>query len=99
MIPTSEELVALIWSQLWQVTVLIVAVALLARLFFRNKPHMAYLLWMLVVVKCITPPLWSSPTGLFSWIQAEQIAQRLKSYARVIRQLEKSNQKTQEDQA
>jgi hypothetical protein len=31
--------------------------------------------------------------------EAEQIAQRLKSYARVIRQLEKSKQKTQEDQA
>jgi bla regulator protein BlaR1 len=64
-----------VWSQLWQVTLLIVVVALLARMFCRNKPHLVYLLWMLVVLKCLTPPLWSSPTGLFSWMQVEQMTQ------------------------
>lgn len=65
---TAERLAQLAWSQLWQVTLLIVAVAIAVRLFCRRKPHLAYALWLLVALKCVTPPLWSSPTGVFSWV-------------------------------
>jgi bla regulator protein BlaR1 len=57
------------WMQFWQVTALIVAVGLLARICCRRRPHLAHLLWLLVILKCLTPPVWSSPTGIFSWIQ------------------------------
>jgi beta-lactamase regulating signal transducer with metallopeptidase domain/tetratricopeptide (TPR) repeat protein len=67
-LPTSD-LAGLVWSQIWQVTALATIVGLATRLLCRRRPHLAYVLWMLVVLKCLTPPLWSSPTGLFSWAQ------------------------------
>ena len=65
----SRELGQAVWCQLWQVTVLIVIVALAVRIFARNRPHLAHVLWLVVLVKCLTPPVWSSPTGLFCWLQ------------------------------
>ena len=58
------------WDQLWQVTVVAVVAVVLVRLFGRGRPRLAYALWMLVIVKSLVPPLWSSPTGLFSWALA-----------------------------
>src|SRR5437764_8206629 len=57
----------LAWVQLWQVTVLALGVGLASRLFCRRRPHLAYVLWMLVLLKSLTPPIWASPTGIFSW--------------------------------
>ena len=62
-----NELIWLIWAQVWQVTAVAAVVGILVRIGCRRRPHLAYLLWMLVIVKCLTPPLWSSPTGVFSW--------------------------------
>ncbi len=62
-----SDLAALAWSQIWQVTALAIVVGIVTRLVCRRRPHLAYALWMLVLLKCLTPPLWSSPTGLFSW--------------------------------
>lgn len=58
-----------VWSQMWQVTALLAIVASATRLVCRRRPHLAYMLWLLVLLKCLTPPIWSSPTGLFSWAQ------------------------------
>ncbi len=66
----SPQLQSLLWMQLWQITLLVVVVGLVAVTTLRRRPHVAYLLWALVIVKCLTPPLWSSPTGVFSWLQA-----------------------------
>lgn len=57
------------FSQAWQVTALILSVLLTTRVATRNRPHLAYMLWLVVLVKCVTPPVWSSPTGAFSWLQ------------------------------
>ncbi len=67
------ELTALAWLQFLQVTALIAAVGLLAGLVCRRRPHLAYVLWILVLLKCLTPPLWSSPAGIFSWAQIRLI--------------------------
>ena len=48
---------SLAWLQFLQVTVLIAVVGLLAGLFCRRRPHLAYVLWILVLLKCLTPPL------------------------------------------
>lgn len=69
---TNHELMQAAWTQLWQVTVLIGLVALVVRVCCRQRPHLAHVLWMLVIVKCLTPPLWSSPAGIFSWAQLER---------------------------
>ncbi|HUT88588.1 MAG TPA: M56 family metallopeptidase [Thermoguttaceae bacterium] len=62
------------WMQLWQVTLLIAVVALVARLAARNRPHLAHALWLVVLAKCITPPVWSSPSGVFCWMLAGEPA-------------------------
>ncbi|HLA85326.1 MAG TPA: M56 family metallopeptidase [Thermoguttaceae bacterium] len=56
--------------QLWQLTAIIVIAAILTYGFCRRRPHLAYVLWLIVLVKAVTPPVWSSPTGLFSWADA-----------------------------
>ena len=60
------------FSQAWQVTALIVCVLLITRFVTRDRPHLAYMLWLVVLLKCVTPPLWSSPSGAFSWVQSSQ---------------------------
>ena len=65
------ELSWLMWSQVWQVTLLAIVVALLVRWLAKDRPHLAHVLWLLVLLKCITPPVWSSPGGLFCWLQSD----------------------------
>lgn len=60
--------------QFWQLTFVALIVAVVVRFCCQRRPHLAYLLWMLVIIKCLTPPLWSSPTGLFSWVSAQRAA-------------------------
>jgi beta-lactamase regulating signal transducer with metallopeptidase domain len=57
----------LAWVQIWQISVVALVAGGLAAMTCRRRPHLAYLLWLVVLAKCLTPPLWSSPTGLFSW--------------------------------
>ncbi|HZL89375.1 MAG TPA: M56 family metallopeptidase, partial [Pirellulaceae bacterium] len=59
----------LAWTQLWQVTLLIVGIWVILRLVGRNRPHLACALWLVVLLKCVTPPLVSSPSGIFCWLQ------------------------------
>lgn len=66
---------SLAWSQLWQVTACIVAVGLITRTLARRRPHLSHLLWLLVLAKCLTPPLIPSRAGIFSWGEAA-LAQR-----------------------
>jgi beta-lactamase regulating signal transducer with metallopeptidase domain/uncharacterized GH25 family protein len=68
----SQGIERLAASQLLQVTVAVLLAGLLTRVFFRRRPHLAYALWMIVLVKCLMPPVWSCPTGVFSWIGREK---------------------------
>ena len=52
-------------AQAWQLTALILAVSLATRWGTRRRPHLAYVLWLLVLLKCLTPPLWNAPSSLF----------------------------------
>jgi beta-lactamase regulating signal transducer with metallopeptidase domain len=76
MTPDLDEIARLAWVQLWQVTVVALLIGAVVRLCARNRPRLAYALWMLVVVKSIVPPVWSSPTGLFSWVPVGGAAAR-----------------------
>lgn len=69
MIPAGDELARAAWAQAWQVTTLIVVVAVLTRFLARNRPHLAHALWLVVLLKCVTPPVWSSTSGVFCWMQ------------------------------
>ena len=61
----STSLLSVALTQLWQLTLLIAIAAILARAFCRNRPHLAMVLWLLVLAKCITPPIVAAPFGLF----------------------------------
>ena len=60
------------WAQCWQVTALALAVWAIVRLAGRSRPHLASVLWLVVLLKCLTPPILSSPTGVFCWLRAAQ---------------------------
>ncbi|MBN2024643.1 MAG: hypothetical protein JW809_17835 [Pirellulales bacterium] len=66
--PSHDELIRMACAQVAQVTILVAAVAILVRLAARNRPHLAHALWLVVLVKCVTPPVWSSPSGVFCWL-------------------------------
>lgn len=66
---TMIEFTGLCWSQFWQLTLLIAVVALAAVTVLKRRPHLLHLLWIVVIVKSLTLPLWSSPTSVFSWLQ------------------------------
>jgi beta-lactamase regulating signal transducer with metallopeptidase domain len=60
-------LTGLAWTQFWQTSAVALAAGVVVYAGCRRRPHLAYLLWIIVIAKCLTPPVWSSPTGLFSW--------------------------------
>ncbi|QDT50515.1 Methicillin resistance mecR1 protein [Symmachiella dynata] len=66
---SGQEIAALLVAHTWQVTLLIAVVLVVIRYYARNRPHLAHVLWVVVLLKCITPPLWSSPGGIFCWLQ------------------------------
>lgn len=66
-----EFAIRMAWTQLWQVSVLALMVGVLVWLGCRRCPHLAHLLWMLVIVKSLTPPLLSSPTSVFGWAELQ----------------------------
>jgi beta-lactamase regulating signal transducer with metallopeptidase domain len=63
------------FTQLWQVTLLAMIAILFAKTVARNRPHLAVAIWFVVLAKCVTPPIWSSPTGLFCWLQPTELSQ------------------------
>lgn len=59
--------------QVWQLTAVLVGVGVLVWLGGRRRPHLAYALWLVVLVKAITPPLWVSNLSLFSVPEASEM--------------------------
>ncbi|HUG19870.1 MAG TPA: M56 family metallopeptidase, partial [Planctomycetaceae bacterium] len=66
------QFLSVAWNQLIQVSLLTVGVWLLTKLFARNRPHLAHAMWLVVLAKCVTPPLLESPTGLFGHLSVPQ---------------------------
>lgn len=64
----NSELIELLVGQIWQVTILAVVVGWLTKTVLRNHPEWSYQLWVVVMIKCVTPPIWSSHCGVFSWL-------------------------------
>ena len=70
----NQDILYLLITQTWQVTLLIVIVWSTTRLFAKDRPHLAHILWALVLIKCLTPPLWSSPASAFSWMGSDDVS-------------------------
>ncbi|MCH5377787.1 MAG: M56 family metallopeptidase [Planctomycetes bacterium] len=65
----AHEVLRLVWVQALQLTLLIAAIALAVRVTARRRPYLAHALWLVVLIKSVTPPLWSSPGGVFCWVE------------------------------
>lgn len=64
--------IQLIWQQFWQCSLLVLVVFLICRLIKFRRSHLTFILWLIVLLKFVTPPLWSSSSGLFCWVQKIQ---------------------------
>ena len=64
-----DSLLKLLVAQAWQIAVLAAIVAVAVRLLAARRPQLAFWLWLIVVLKCVTPPVWGHSLGLFSRIQ------------------------------
>ena len=62
-----QNFLSLLFSQVVQVTILAVAVWWVTRCFAKNRPHLAHALWLLVLLKCVTPPICHNPVSPFCW--------------------------------
>lgn len=71
---STSQLFAMMTGQVWQVTILCVVARWLSKTVLRNQPALAYQLWILVMLKSVTPPLWASHCGVFSWLFHELTA-------------------------
>lgn len=58
------DLASMAWTQLWQLSLAALAVGALVRLVGRRRPHLAYVLWLVVIAKCLTPPVWRRYTSV-----------------------------------
>lgn len=61
--------VQLVWQQFWQCSLLVLAVYLICKSIRFRRSHLTFLLWLIVLLKFMTPPIWSSSSGLFCWVQ------------------------------
>ncbi len=60
------DVINLLATQFWQLAILAFAVWLIVRTLGRDRPHLAHALWALVLLKAVTPPVWSTPWSPFS---------------------------------
>jgi ankyrin repeat protein/beta-lactamase regulating signal transducer with metallopeptidase domain len=51
-------------AQSWQIAVLTIAVAIVSFLLRNRSSHVRYLLWLIVLAKCLMPPLYSIPVAV-----------------------------------
>lgn len=63
-----QSTLLLVWTQAWQIAVLFFVVLFLFRLFARNRPRVAHLLWGVLLIKCLIPPVVSNSWAPFSWM-------------------------------
>jgi beta-lactamase regulating signal transducer with metallopeptidase domain len=54
------------WTLAWQVAVVAAVVWALTSLFARKRPHPAAALWLLVMIKALTPPVWTTSHNVWS---------------------------------
>lgn len=80
----------LLLTQIWQVTLLGIIVATIHRIFAGDRPHLAHALWVLVLIKCITPPIIGSPMSPYSWLASSHKADVIESNAMDANSLESS---------
>jgi ankyrin repeat protein/beta-lactamase regulating signal transducer with metallopeptidase domain/Tol biopolymer transport system component len=68
-----NELVRYLVAQSWQIAVLTMVVAVAACVLWRRSAHVRYLLWLIVLAKCLVPPLYMVPVRVLPETVPERI--------------------------
>lgn len=63
-----------LWRQSWQIALLIIVVALTSWALRNRSAHVRYLLWLLVLAKCLTPPVVQVPLAVLPDQTAASVA-------------------------
>lgn len=66
----SDSLADLIWTQAWQIAVVFFIAAVTVRTLLQNRPFVAYGIWLIVALKCVTPPIGGHPLAVASQLPA-----------------------------
>ena len=53
-----------LWTQSWQIMVLAVVIAVAAFALKNKSAHVRYLLWLIVLARCLMPPLLTIPLAI-----------------------------------
>ncbi|HUS73839.1 MAG TPA: M56 family metallopeptidase [Sedimentisphaerales bacterium] len=58
------QITSYIWTQSWQIAVLVVVIAAASLALNKRSAHIRYLLWLIVLAKCLVPPLLTIPLAV-----------------------------------
>jgi len=59
-----SQITSYLWTQSWQIAVLVVVIAAAALALKSKSAHVRYLLWLIVLAKCLVPPLLTIPLAV-----------------------------------
>lgn len=71
------EITDYLWRQSWQLAVLIVVVAGICSILRNKSAHVRYLLWLIVLAKCVVPPFLTVPLAVLPAEQSTESLARL----------------------
>ncbi|NQV34995.1 MAG: hypothetical protein HQ515_20035, partial [Phycisphaeraceae bacterium] len=69
-----NQLSKYLWLQSWQVTILIGVAFILCRVLRHKSAHLRYMVWLVVLAKCLVPPIFHVPVAV---LPAEAMIQPL----------------------
>ena len=58
------QITSYLWTQSWQIAVLVVVIAAASLALKSKSAHIRYLLWLIVLAKCLVPPLLTIPLAV-----------------------------------
>lgn len=70
-----DTIIRLAITQFYQIAIVAGIAAVAATVFGRSRPHLAHMLWMVVLIKALTPPIISSPMSVFGWFNQNSAAE------------------------
>jgi len=85
----STQITNYLLSQSWQIAVLTITVAVITFLLRNKSAHIRYILWLIVLAKCLVPPLYTIPVAVLpeqeqpKYVPAPPIAKSMISENRV----------------
>ena len=63
-------------TQIVQISILTTIVWIVTNTVAKRQAQLCYALWLVVLLKCVTPPVWSSPVSIFRWLQTDVSSMR-----------------------